>query len=608
MPLGVLAFFIQKQYQNSINSQIKDRLTIHVRELESLFSKDRDRMQEFLQATARDKSLIYYLSTLDPESLKGTLDNYISKYEQNFVKVYTHGGQVFSYYNNGYQNIHDELDLPFSFMEKLEEENSNYRAIFQKVGQVENILTLSIVQKVVGIQQKTVGYVETVLPIDVRLLAKMNALVGAEIVFFDSKGRVILGTLPQDISKLNLGKKFLTGQNALFEFQTEDIPYAFISTAMNWGNMQFLIGVGSSKAAAEMSIRKVNYMIVFTFVSFLIFLMVMSYYFLREVIYPIEDLIKASNQIQETIEPVYISNKSQTQIADLIDSFNEMSAKISESDKKMKKNVELLEKANNKIKRTQSQLVQSAKLASLGELVAGIAHELNNPIGFIYSNIGHLKEYSNDLFNIVDGATKNVEKFKSLKDDADYDYIKSDFPKLIRSCEEGANRAKDIVIGLRNFSRSDEESTQPFDVNAGMDSTLQLLAGEIKNKIEVHKDYGEVPILNCNINQMKQVFMNILSNACQAIHEKGEIFISTRYVQDEKVVRINIKDTGVGIDPDSIEKIFDPFYTTKEVGQGTGLGLSISYGIIKSHGGEISVDSELEKGTEFTINLPIYRE
>ena len=190
----------------------------------------------------------------------------------------------------------------------------------------------------------------------------------------------------------------------------------------------------------------------------------------------------------------------------------------------------------------------------------------------------------------------------------DYDYIKKDLPKLIQSCEEGSNRAKDIVLGLRNFSRADEEKTQAFDVNSGIDSTLKLLTGELKNKILVRKDYNEVPKVNCNINQMKQVFMNIINNAIQAIEGEGNIDIQTVFLSEKKVVRVSISDNGVGIEKDNIEKIFDPFYTTKSVGEGTGLGLSISYGIVKSHGGQILVSSEAGNGTTFLIDLPIYRE
>lgn len=608
VPLFILAFVVQKQYQKSINQQIKDRLTIHVRELESVFTKERGRMEEFLRNSLQDNSLIYYLSTLDPSSLKATLTDKIQRFDQSEVKVYTQGGQVFIYFRGEYLNIHEMPDLDQDLRTHLEGEHNLHRVLFQKNEKGENVLALSIVQKISGVQDRTVGYIETILPVDRKYLNTMSRSLGAEVVFFDQDGKVLLGTMPPAIEKLNLGKRFLEGGNAFFEFSISQIPYAFMSAGVSWGQRAFLMGIGTTKEEAEASIRNVNYVIVFTFICFLTFLTLMSYYFVREVISPIESLIRASKELKDAREAPFIPNHSKTEIADLVDSFNEMSLQIVDSDNRMKKQLDLLEQANNQIKNTQNQLVQSAKLASIGELVAGIAHELNNPIGFIYSNIGHLKEYSQSLFNIIDKGKKSKHDLDVLVVEGDYEYIKKDLPKLIQSCEEGANRAKDIVLGLRNFARADEEKSQAFNVNEGLDSTLNLLGGELKNKVHVNKDYHEIPLLNCNINQMKQVFMNILNNACQAISDRGDIYLSTEYLNDTKKVRIRIRDTGVGIAKDNLEKIFDPFYTTKGVGEGTGLGLSISYGIVKSHGGVILVESQQGKGTTFTIELPVYRE
>lgn len=608
VPLIVLAIVVQNQYQKSINQQIKDRLTIHVRELESLFSKERSGMEEFLRRSLQDNSLIYYLSTLEPSALKATLSDKIQRYDQKEVKIYTPGGELFVYYKEGYRTVHNHLPLELEFRKELEQKNNLHRVFFQKSDAGESILTVSIVQKISGVQDRTVGFVETVLPVNRKYLSEISKAIGAEVVFFDSQGKVLLSTLPASLSSLNLSARFLKGRNTFFEFSMSDVPYAFMSTSMSWGQRQFLIGIGSSKEEAESSIRNVNYMIVFTFLSFFTFLTIMSFYFVREVIKPIESLIRASKELKDAREAPFIPNHSKTEIADLVDSFNEMSAQIVESDQKMKKQLDLLEQANNKIKNTQNQLVQSAKLASLGELVAGIAHELNNPIGFIYSNIGHLKDYSQSLFKIIDKAQKSKQELDLLLVEEDYAYIKKDFPKLIQSCEEGSNRAKDIVLGLRNFSRADEEQTQAFDVNVGLESTLKLLGGELKDQINLHKNYGEVPMINCNINQMKQVFMNILNNASQAISEQGDVYISTEFLSEEKMVRISIKDSGVGIEKDNLEKIFDPFYTTKPIGEGTGLGLSISYGIVKSHGGYIEVESQVGQGTTFVIELPVYRE
>lgn len=608
VPLIILAFVVRNQYQKSINGQIKDRLTVQVRELENLFAKERANLEQFLNRSLQDNTLFYFLATMKPAELKAALIDKIQQFDQEEVKVYSLGGQVVVYYKQGYQTVHGLLDLPMDLRTRLEEESIIHRVLFQQDEKGKNFLTLSIVRKIVGAQQRTVGYIEAVLPISQTYLKKISQSIGAEVVFFDGKGRVLLTSLPSLSGALDQSANFLSGRNNFFEFNVEGTPYAFMSTAVSWGQLEFLMGMGSSKHAAEVSIQNVNYVILFTFFSFLVFLLIISFYFVREVISPIESLIKASKNLKDAREAPQIENHSKTEISDLVDAFNEMSVQIVESDQKMKKQLELLEQANAKIKNTQTQLVQSAKLASLGELVAGIAHELNNPIGFIYSNIGHLREYSQSLFKIIEKARDNKNEIDILMVEEDYEYIKKDFPKLIQSCEEGSNRAKEIVLGLRNFSRADEEKTQAFDVNVGIDSTLKLLSGQLKNKVLVRKDYNEVPKINCNINQMKQVFMNILTNAAQAIEDQGDINIKTEFLSEEKMVRIQISDTGGGIEKDNLEKIFDPFYTTKSVGEGTGLGLSISYGIVKSHGGQITVESDLGRGTTFVIDLPIYRE
>ncbi|RYZ80854.1 MAG: two-component sensor histidine kinase, partial [Proteobacteria bacterium] len=269
-----------------------------------------------------------------------------------------------------------------------------------------------------------------------------------------------------------------------------------------------------------------------------------------------------------------------------------------------------LEGANQELKDTQAKLVHSAKMISLGQLVAGVAHELNNPIGFIYSNMAHLRDYSEKLIKLVEVAEKSPMKLPQLKDDFEYDYIVKDMPKLITSCEDGARRTKDIVLGLRNFSRLEEAKLKEIDVHDALDTTLNLLAGETKNRVEIHKLYEPVPRISCYASQINQVFMNILSNALQAIDGTGQIWISTQAIRDPSdkhgKVQVSIQDSGKGMKADVLEKIFDPFFTTKGVGQGTGLGLSISYGIIQSHGGEITVRSEVGVGTEFMILIPVY--
>jgi len=302
-----------------------------------------------------------------------------------------------------------------------------------------------------------------------------------------------------------------------------------------------------------------------------------------------------------------------------IEETKELTQKITESEIQ-KKYVEELEQKNQRLqelyqtlKETQFQLVQSEKMASLGQLVAGIAHELNNPISFVYANMKELENYLSEIDKILTTIKSQIalnrDKKSSLVDNGEFhgnddiDFIQRDIKDLIRESLEGSHRMKDVVQNLKNFSRLDEAEIKQVDIHQGLESTLMLLNNEIKNRITIHKNYGKIPLVECQPGHINQVFMNILINAIQAIENKGNIWISTKTANEK--VEIEIRDNGRGIPENIRNKIFDPFFTTKPVGEGTGLGLSISYGIIERHGGTIDLKSEAGKGTTFIVNLPI---
>ncbi|MFZ0392170.1 MAG: FG-GAP-like repeat-containing protein [Calditrichia bacterium] len=261
-----------------------------------------------------------------------------------------------------------------------------------------------------------------------------------------------------------------------------------------------------------------------------------------------------------------------------------------------------LEQLFTDLKETQAQLVQSEKMASLGQLMAGIAHELNNPISYIYANLKELDRYGEVMQRFL-----QKELDREAADDADNRELKEllqDLKQMIEDSLQGSMRVKDLVQNLRNFSRVDETGLKPVDLHKGLESTLRLLNNEIKNRIVIRKEYGELPPLWCNPGQINQVFMNILMNGIQAIEKDGLILITTR-VLNENEVEIAVCDSGSGIPPEVKSRIFDPFFTTKPVGKGTGLGLSISYHIIQKHGGKLLVESQPGNGTEFRIILPV---
>ncbi|MDQ0122551.1 signal transduction histidine kinase [Pseudomonas lini] len=267
-------------------------------------------------------------------------------------------------------------------------------------------------------------------------------------------------------------------------------------------------------------------------------------------------------------------------------------------------------------KQLESQLVQSEKLASLGQLAAGVAHEINNPIGFISSNLGTLDGYFKQLQEMLDayrdaeeaiGSSELVEHLQQLRERVELEFLRDDIPLLIKESKDGINRVSQIVKDLKDFSRVDSnQEWQWVSLQQGIESTLNIVANELKYKADVIKEYQALPDIECLPSQINQVFMNLIVNASQAIGpERGTLTLRTGH--EAAKVWIEVQDTGAGIAPQTLQKIFDPFFTTKPVGQGTGLGLSLSYGIVKKHRGEISVRSEVGAGTTFRVELPIHQ-
>jgi len=280
------------------------------------------------------------------------------------------------------------------------------------------------------------------------------------------------------------------------------------------------------------------------------------------------------------------------------------------------KNRDVLEdsaKTRERLEETQEQLLQSEKMAAIGQLAAGVAHEINNPVGYINSNIGSLEGYVKDLFRVLDAYAQMeasvadedqaLVRLRDIKQEVDLDFLKQDVVDLIRESQEGVERVRKIVQDLKDFSHIDETEWQWADLHQGIDSTLNIVHNELKYKAEVIKEYGDLPEVECIASQINQIVMNLLVNAAHAIEERGTIKISTG-MDGSDGVWIKISDDGKGIKQADLSKIFNPFFTTKPVGQGTGLGLSLAYTIIEKHNGKISVESEPGR-TVFTIRLPV---
>ncbi len=277
-----------------------------------------------------------------------------------------------------------------------------------------------------------------------------------------------------------------------------------------------------------------------------------------------------------------------------------------------------LTKALEDLQNTQSQLLQSEKMASIGQLAAGVAHEINNPVGFVKSNLGTMNEYREDLvglfeqYQLLETALKEqkdgpvreaLQDIEKVKEEIDLDFILDDYQKVIAESIEGTARVAKIVSDLKDFAHLDKAELEETDINKGIESTLNIVRNELKYKTEVIKDLGDIPLVKCYPQRLNQVFMNIFVNAAHAIEDKGTIRISTG--ANNGHVEIRISDTGSGISPEILPKIFDPFFTTKEVGKGTGLGLNMVYNIIQDHKGTIDVESEVGTGTTFIMRLQI---
>ena len=316
-------------------------------------------------------------------------------------------------------------------------------------------------------------------------------------------------------------------------------------------------------------------------------------------------------------------------------SFYALLGQVTVNERRLRKETAKSAQALEALQHTQAQLIQTEKMSSLGQLVAGVAHEINNPINFIYGNLPHATDYAQDLMGLVklyeatytapDPAIANYQR------SIDLDFLMEDLPKMLESMSIGADRIREIVLSLRNFSRLDEAEMKRVNVHEGIDSTLLILQSRLKNTagqvgIEVVKDYGELPLVECYVGQLNQVFMNILSNAIDALEQYNQqrsldeisanpsvITIHTEPVPQEnsvpKAVLISIRDNGSGIPAANRSRLFDPFFTTKPIGKGTGLGLSISYQIVvEKHRGMLKCISEPGKGAEFRIEIPVLQE
>ena len=394
-------------------------------------------------------------------------------------------------------------------------------------------------------------------------------------------------------------------------------------TSLGW-----IIGVEIDEQDVYQPIHALTYWL-FVAVFVLSLLVIFSTYIIsRGITVPLNTLTRSAITISQGNFNDRVPVQSSDELGVLATTFNEMARTLSSREtqlQELNRNLEnivrdrtlelensheALKRAYFDLKSAQEQLVQTEKMASLGQLVAGIAHEIKNPLNFIYGNTGFLEDYTQKIQGLLEACEKlpsisaeDRAAIERMKEEVHYAFIKQDLKILIDNFRDGSSRINAIVSDLRAFSRMDRDTVSEVDLHASLEMSLNLLRNQYKDRIEIHKDYGQIPQIKGYPGKLNQVFMNLLSNAFYAVKDRGSVWIKTRSVSD--AVEIEITDSGAGIPQKDIKRIFEPFFTTKPVGQGTGLGLSISYGIIEQHRGKIQVASSPEKGTVFTIQLPI---
>lgn len=609
VPLAFITGYSLVKYEQAIDQELQQRLLANRREIQIILAEFQTELVERNREHAGDKLLGYYLTANQIPKARELAQNWMRGHFAGQLSIFNQDGRLEVALFRSRDGDVDrkarlegkDVYLSERFLKKTKTQDEWALVDFNKQS-----LDLIAFSKVRSRANSVVGYIEEIVRIDPVFLNGLKNRLGLEVFFFSKTGEDVVAS-HEDLQHYHAGfflERFKETGSRLFELNIRNTPYGFNIYPISWGEDDFYVGIGVSKGAVREVLKKVNLAFFGVVGTIIALLVILSFIISKILLKPLNELVDHIQSMSFEDTPAQIPVTSDTELGLLTESFNTLTKRVHTAQKELKENISKLESANREITETQARLVHAAKMASLGQLVAGIAHELNNPISFIYSNMTHLKEYSDKLIRLVQAAEKKA-KLDKEKEAAEFDYIVKDMPKLIKSCEDGAKRTRDIVVGLRNFSRLEEAKIKEVDIHEGIESTLSLLEGEFKSRIQLERNYGDLPKILCYPSQLNQVFMNILTNAAQAIDEKGGTITITTKVIGKNRVQVGIRDTGKGMPADVVQKIFDPFFTTKDLSKGTGLGMSITYGIVQKHGGEITVDSAPGKGTEFVITLPV---
>lgn len=622
-----MGWYFLFKFEKALENEVVQRLKNNGREIDTIISDYYSDLYDTRDDLLLKPDVMNYFTTQNVDNFRTYSNSWLQK-SVGAVSFYTKEGQlILSAFKDEKKSIryfslnNEKVQLNDRYLKYLSDKND-----IAFVDPNKDKLTLILFSKVISkpsaaqTTPQLVGYVEQSIDLSEEFLQRIKSKLKIEsILLSESSSAATAGGVGEktNLNLISASRSYFkkipipvsTSTDQLINYEYQEQRYGFILYPVSWGRSKFYVGLGDVRQDSEALLNNIRFafITVISVVAVLLFITILltTNWFLK----PVNKLINGLRAFDSSEQILQIPVTNQTEVGLLTQAFNEMSYKIYRTRADLKKKIKELEVANTELKEAQTKLVHSAKMTSLGQLVAGVAHELNNPIGFIFSNTAHLKEYSDKLFELIDLVETHPEQMQDKKIEIEYDYIKNDLPRLIKSCQDGAQRTRDIVLGLRNFSRLEEAQLKEIDIKESLTTTLELLSGEIKNRIQIHTQFDPLPKVLCFASQINQVFMNILSNAVQAVQGQGQIWITAipLKVGNGQVgkIQISIQDSGIGMDPQTLEKIFEPFFTTKGVGQGTGLGLSISYGIIQNHGGEIHARSQKNVGTEFTVILPV---
>ena len=611
VPLIFVTGFALEKSRGALDRELFQRITGNAKDVELTLSGFENHLVSRAEKYSVDRSLSFYLSNSNQSETKRLVLEWLGSTVASRISILNSDGRIIA---SAYKTAEDKIvaeDLGGENQIFVAEEVLKKLKVDARTKLIESkkeSLDLIHYYPVISKSGKALGYVEQVLSFQKSFLTSFKSRLNVEVSLMSPDFKIVTSTnedlqsYPQQFFQ-SLKGNFV---GKLFDIKVRSLPYGILVHPVPWGDSKFFVMLAAAKVEANDTLRNIKTAFIGVFFTVLVLVVILTWVTSNVVVRPLRDLYAGITRLNSGEEGISLPVHGDNEMSYLSQSFNEMSLRIKEARDDLRKKIQELESANNEIRKSQSHLVHSAKMASLGQLVAGVAHELNNPIGFIYSNLTQLEDYSKRLVKIIGVALTNSADLEKTMKEEDFEYIKDDLPKLIKSCEDGARRTREIVLGLRNFSRLEEANLKEANINESIDDTLMLLSGELKGRIQVTKVYAKLPMVLCYIGNLNQVFMNILSNAVQAIEGNGSIEIKTTLVSKDKEdwVNILIKDSGKGMNKETAEKIFDPFFTTKNVGQGTGLGMSISYGIVQKHGGNILVKSEPGKGSEFTIQIP----